>query len=112
MEFMKFDPAKETHLFFYNNEIIATICGKDGYFLLETYPPLIHDRVVLHTRDKDDVMLEATQYLYDVARQTVDIFISLRDYNIEYFNGLVYFIEELVNKNRPKSAFSELIKGD
>lgn len=87
MEFMKFDPAKETHLFFYNNEIIATICGKDGYFLLETYPPLIHDCVVLHTRDKDDVMLEATQYLYDVARQTV-------------------------NKNRPKSAFSELIKGD
>lgn len=112
MEFMKFDPAKEKHLFFYKNKIIATICGKEGYFLLETYPPLIHDRVVLHTRDKDDVMLEATQYLYDVARQTLDIFISLNDYNIEYFNGLVDFIEELVNKNRPKNAFSELIKGD
>lgn len=112
MEFMKFDPAKETHLFFYNNKIIATMHIKDGYFLLETYPPLIHHRVVLHTRDKDDVMLEATQYLYDVARQTVDIFISLNDYNIEYFNGLVDFMGELVNKNRPKSAFGELIKGD
>lgn len=112
MEFMKFEPAKETYLFLYNNEIIATICGKDGYFLLETYSPLIHHRVVLHTRDKDDVMLEATQYLYDVARQTVNIFISLNGYNIEYFKGLVDFIEQLVNKNRPKSAFSELIKGD
>ena len=112
MEFMKFDPTKETHLFLYNNKIIATIRGKDGHFLLETYPPLIHDRVVLHARDKDDVMLEATQYLYDVARQTVDIFISLNEYNIEYFNGLVDFIEELVNKNRSKSVFSELIKGD
>lgn len=112
MEFMKFEPGKEPHLFFYNNKIIATIYCKDGYFLLETYPPLIHEHVVLHTRDKDDVMLEATQYLYDVARQTVDIFISLNDYNIEYFNGLVGFIEDLVDKNRPKSAFSELIKGD
>lgn len=35
MEFMKFDPTKQPHLFFYN-KIIATICGKDGYFLLET----------------------------------------------------------------------------
>ena len=112
MEFMKFDPAKETYLFLCKNKIIATICGKDGYFLLETYPPLIHDRVVLHTRDKDDVMLEATQYLYDVARQNVGIFISLSDYNIEYYKGLVDFIGELVNKNRPKSTFSELIKGD
>lgn len=49
MEFMKFDPTKQPHLFFYNNKIIATICGKDGYFLLETYPPLIHNRVILHT---------------------------------------------------------------
>lgn len=112
MEFMKFDPTKQPYLFFYNNKIISTICGKDGYFLLETYPPLIHNRVILHARDKDAVMLEATQYLYDVARQTVDIFISLKDYNIEYFNGLVDFIEELVDENRPKSAFSELIKGD
>lgn len=111
MEFMKFDPTKQPHLFFYN-KIIATICGKDGYFLLETYPTLIHNRVILHTRDKDAVMLGATQYLYDVARQTVDIFISLKDYNIEYFNGLVDFIEELVDENIPKSAFSELIKGD
>lgn len=77
MEFMKFDPTKQPHLFFYN-KIIATICGKDGYFLLETYPPLIHNRVILHARDKDAVMLEVTQYLYDVARQTVDIFISLK----------------------------------
>lgn len=112
MEFMKFDPAKEKHLFFYKNKIIATICGKEGYFLLETYPPLIHDRIVLHTKDKDNVMLEATQYLCDVAYQTVDIFISLNDYNIEYFKGLVDFTEELVNKNRTKSVFSELIKGD
>ena len=112
MEFMKFDPAKETYLFFYKNEIIATICGKEGYFLLETYPPLIHDRVVLHTKDKDNVMLEATQCLCDIAYLTVDIFISLNNYDIEYFKGLVDFIEELINKNRPKSAFSELIKGD
>lgn len=75
-------------------------------------PPLIHNRVILHARDKDFVMLEATQYLYDIALQTVDIFISLKDYNIEYFNGLVDFIGELVDKNMPKSAFSGLIKGD
>lgn len=112
MEFIKFDPKNEPHLFFYNNKIIAVISYKNGYFLLETYPPLIHHRIILHTRDKDDVMLEATQYLYDLARKTLDIFISLNCYNIEYFNGLVDFTEELVDENRPKSAFSELIKGD
>ena len=105
-----YDDKTNNYLYYYCGYVIAIIYRRKYYFFLELLPSFIHDRIVLHYKDKENVFNEANQYLDDVIRDTIDKFIFLNKYGVDYYFKLQDFIRECNYMNADKSALNELIK--
>lgn len=110
MENWVFDSSSNCYYYYYGSSIIAIIYRREDYFFLELLPPFIHEKIVLHYKDKENVFNEANEYLNVVIRDTIDKFIYLNKYGIDCYFKLQDFIKECNYMSADKSAFNELIK--
>ncbi len=110
MENWVFDSSSNCYYYYYGSSIIAIIYSNEEYFFLELLPPFIHEKIVLHYKDKENVFDEANQYLNDVIRDTIDKFIYLNKYGIDCYFKLQDFIKENNYVNHDKSAYRKLVE--
>ena len=55
MENWVFDSNSNCYYYYYGSTRIAIIYPREEYFFLELLPPFIHERIVLHYKDKENV---------------------------------------------------------
>lgn len=110
MENWVFDNKTNNYLYHYCGNVIAIIYSNEEYFFLELLPPFIHEKIVLHYKDKENVFNEANEYLNGVIRDTIDKFIYLNKYGIDCYFKLQDFIKENNYVNYDKSVFRKLVE--
>lgn len=109
MENWVFDSNSNCYYYYYGSTRIAIIYPREEYFFLELLPPFIHERIVLHYKDKENVFNEANQYLDATITDCIEKIIYLNKYGTDFYFKLRDFIRENNYVNYDKSVFRKLI---
>lgn len=110
MENWVFDSNSNCYYYYYGSNIIAIIYRREDYFFLELLPPFIHEKIVLHYKDKENVFNEANQYLDGAITDCIEKIIYLNKYGIGCYLQLQDFIKENNYVNYDKSVLKKLVE--